>query len=277
MHHEHAYKHLQESADYVLHRIAQKPEVGIILGSSLGGLVDKLEDRVHLPYKEIPHMPLSTAPGHAGELVFGNLSGKFIVAMSGRFHYYEGYTYEELAQPVRLLKLLGIKSLIISNAAGCVNTDWQVGDIMVIQDHINFAGASPMRGMNIEEFGERFFDVSNMYNKDLQELALAAAEELGQSERTKHGVYFFMTGPHYETPAEIRAIRILGGDAVGMSTVTEALTAAHVGIPVLGLSLLTNMAAGISKQDLSTEEVERAATQYGERFQALVSKIIEKL
>lgn len=277
MQHEHAYKHLLESADYILQRIVQKPDVGIILGSSLGGLVEKMEDPVYIPYHEVPHMPISTAPGHAGEFVFGNLGGKFIVAMSGRFHYYEGYTYEELAQPVRLLKLLGIKSLIISNAAGCVNAEWQEGDIMIIQDHINFAGASPMRGMNIEEFGPRFFDVSDMYSKELQDIALTAAEELGQTDKTKQGVYFFMTGPHYETPAEIRAIRILGGDAVGMSTVTEALTAAHVGIPVLGLSLLTNMAAGLSQQDLSTEEVERAAKQHGERFQALVSKIIEKL
>lgn len=271
------YEQLQEARDYLLPLLRTKPQIAIILGSSLGSLADNIEQAVHIPYKEVPHMLLSTAPGHKGEFVCGRLAGKEVIAMSGRFHYYEGYSFEELAIPVRILKLLGVEYLILTNAAGCVNTAWQVGDVMVITDHINLMGASPLRGKNWEALGERFFDISDLYAADLQKLALEAASELGQEERTHSGVYFFMPGPHYESPAEIKAIRILGGDAVGMSTVTEALTAAHAGIPVLGLSLMTNMAAGITDEKLSDAGVAQAAAESAQRLQALLQKTIEKI
>lgn len=272
-----SYQKLLEARDYILDKISRKPQIAMILGSSLGPLADKITERITISYDLVPHMLQSTAPGHKGEFIFGELGGKYVVAMSGRFHYYEGYEDIEMAQPVRLLKLLGVEMLIVTNAAGCVNTDWQVGDVMVIEDHINLMGLSPMRGPNFDQFGVRFFDIGKMYSPDLQKLAHEAAEELGQADSTHTGVYFFMPGPHYETPAEIKAIRTLGGDAVGMSTVTEALTAAHAGLPVLGLSFLTNMAAGISDVELSDEEVVEAGAKNGHRIQALVERIIEKI
>lgn len=271
------YEQLTEARDYLLNRIDRKPQIAIILGSCLGDLADQISDPTVVPYREVPHMLTSTAPGHKGEYVFGKLSGKDVVAMSGRFHYYEGYEPQDLAMPIRLLKLLGVEVLILTNAAGCVNTAWQQGDVMVIEDQINLQGLSPMRGPNLDAMGERFFDVCHMYPEELQELALETADELGQGERTHRGIYYFMPGPQYETPAEIRAIRILGGDAVGMSTVKEALTAAHAGLPVLGLSFLTNMAAGITDVSLSTEEVNRSAQENMPQLQELVLAIIKKL
>lgn len=267
----------KESADYILDRIPERPEIAMILGSCLGGLADEITDKIIIDYKDIPNFLISTVKSHAGKLIFGKLGGKNVVCMSGRFHYYEGYEFEELSQPVRVFKLLGVKKLILTNAAGAINKSFKVGDLMIVNDHIKLTGASPVRGRNIEEFGDRFFDVSDMYTKELRDKAWKCVKRLGQEYRTHDGVYFYATGPQFETPAEIKAMRILGGDAVGMSTVTEAITAAHCGIEVLGLSLMTNMAAGVLPQKLSAEEVDVAAEDAAERFKELIREIVKEI
>ncbi|MEG1953516.1 MAG: purine-nucleoside phosphorylase [Hydrogenoanaerobacterium sp.] len=271
------YDFYKESADYILSRIKGTPEVALILGSGLSSLADEISDQIIIDYKDIPNFLRSTVQSHKGQLIFGKLEGKCVVCMSGRFHFYEGYDFEQLAAPVRVLKLIGAKKVILTNAAGAVNTSFKVGDIMIINDHIKLMGASPMRGANIEEFGERFFDVSTMYTPRLRKLAADCAKRLGQESQTREGVYYFYTGPQFETPAEIRAIRTLGGDAVGMSTVTEALTAAHCGMELLGLSIITNMAAGVLPQKLSDEEVGIAAKKASGRFKALLREAIKEL
>ena len=272
-----SYDFYKTSADYLLERIPEKPEIALVLGSGLGTLAEELENPVVIPYGDIPNFLVSTVQSHAGKLIFGRLSGKRVVCMSGRFHSYEGYSFEELAAPMRVLHLLGVEKAILTNAAGAVNTAFCVGDIMVITDHIKLMGASPMCGPNLEQFGQRFFDVTEMYTPALQALALRCAESLGQQYRMRRGVYFFMGGPQFETPAEIRAIRTLGGDAVGMSTVTEALTAAHCGMQVLGLSLMTNMAAGVLPQKLSDDEVTVAARDASGRFKELLRAIVKEM
>ena len=265
----------EKTADYVKSRAPFAPELGLILGSGLGPLAKQIENPVEIDYRDIPNFLVSTAPDHAGKLIFGTLEGKKLVCMSGRFHSYEGYDFEQLAIPVRLFKLLGVKQLIVTNAAGGVNEGYRPGDIMVISDHIKLNGASPMRGKNLPEFGDRFFDVSRMYTPRLRELALRLAKDTAL--RVHEGVYFFMPGPQFETPAEIRAIRLLGGDAVGMSTVTEALTAAHCGIELLGFSVITNMAAGMLDQPLTTEEVSETGRMIEERFSAYLKSVIREM
>ena len=265
----------EKTADYVKSRAPFAPELGLILGTGLGPLAKQIENPVEIDYRDIPNFLVSTAPDHAGKLIFGTLEGKKLVCMSGRFHSYEGYDFEQLAIPVRLFKLLGIKQLIVTNAAGGVNEGYRPGDIMVISDHIKLNGASPMRGKNLPEFGDRFFDVSRMYTPRLRELALRLAKDTML--RVHEGVYFFMPGPQFETPAEIRAIRLLGGDAVGMSTVTEALTAAHCGIELLGFSVITNMAAGMLDQPLTTEEVSETGRMIEEQFSAYLKSVIREM
>ena len=265
----------EKTADYVKSRAPFAPELGLILGTGLGPLAKQIENPVEIDYRDIPNFLVSTAPDHAGKLIFGTLEGKKLVCMSGRFHSYEGYDFEQLAIPVRLFKLLGVKQLIVTNAAGGVNEGYRPGDIMVISDHIKLNGASPMRGKNLPEFGDRFFDVSRMYTPRLRELALRLAKDTAL--RVHEGVYFFMPGPQFETPAEIRAIRLLGGDAVGMSTVTEALTAAHCGIELLGFSVITNMAAGMLDQPLTTEEVSETGRMIEERFSAYLKSVIREM
>ena len=265
----------EKTAEYVKSRAPFAPELGLILGTGLGPLAKQIENPVEIDYRDIPNFLVSTAPDHAGKLIFGMLEGKKLVCMSGRFHSYEGYDFEQLAIPVRLFKLLGVKQLIVTNAAGGVNEGYRPGDIMVISDHIKLNGASPMRGKNLPEFGDRFFDVSRMYTPRLRELALRLAKETAL--RVHEGVYFFMPGPQFETPAEIRAIRLLGGDAVGMSTVTEALTAAHCGIELLGFSVITNMAAGMLDQPLTTEEVSETGRMIEERFSAYLKSVIREM
>ena len=265
----------EKTADYVKSRAPFAPELGLILGTGLGPLAKQIENPVEIDYRDIPNFLVSTAPDHAGKLIFGTLEGKKLVCMSGRFHSYEGYDFEQLAIPVRLFKLLGVKQLIVTNAAGGVNEGYRPGDIMVISDHIKLNGASPMRGKNLPEFGDRFFDVSRMYTPQLRELALRLAKDTAL--RVHEGVYFFMPGPQFETPAEIRAIRLLGGDAVGMSTVTEALTAAHCGIELLGFSVITNMAAGMLDQPLTTEEVSETGRMIEERFSAYLKSVIREM
>ena len=265
----------EKTAEYVKSRAPFAPELGLILGTGLGPLAKQIENPVEIDYKDIPNFLVSTAPDHAGKLIFGMLEGKKLVCMSGRFHSYEGYYFEQLAIPVRLFKLLGVKQLIVTNAAGGVNEGYRPGDIMVISDHIKLNGASPMRGKNLPEFGDRFFDVSRMYTPRLRELALRLAKDTML--RVHEGVYFFMPGPQFETPAEIRAIRLLGGDAVGMSTVTEALTAAHCGIELLGFSVITNMAAGMLDQPLTTEEVSETGRMIEEQFSAYLKSVIREM
>ena len=252
-----------------------EPELGLILGSGLGGYASSIEKVAEIPYRDIPNFLVSTAPGHDGRLIFGFAEGRKVVCMSGRFHSYEGYSFEQLAMPVRVMKIPGIEILVLTNAAGAINESYNVGDLMIIKDHIKLTGASPMRGANIPEFGDRFFDIGDMYSKSLRKIALDCAEGSGLA--VHEGVYFFFTGPQFETPAEIRAARILGGDAAGMSTVTEALTAAHCGIPVLGLSLMTNMAAGVLEVKLSGEEVNEAARKAAPLLEKYFSNLIKNL
>jgi purine-nucleoside phosphorylase len=263
------------SADYIRERLSSAPEIGLILGSGLGTLAAQIEERTEIPYEQIPLFPRSTAPSHAGKLICGRIGSRYVVCMSGRFHSYEGYDCETLAVPVRVLKLLGIRTLILTNAAGAVNISYSPGDIMIIRDQMMFSGMSPMRGENLDAFGPRFFDVSKMYDPELIRIAKECAE--GIPLRFHEGVYFFMQGPQFETPAEIRAIRILGGDAVGMSTVTEALTAAHCSLPVLGFSVITNMAAGVLEQPLTAEEVSETGKKVSVSFAAYMRKILERI
>lgn len=267
-----AYRLCKESADYLLSKVSIRPEIGLILGSALGPFAEQIENPQVVEYAEIPNFLRSTAPGHAGKLIFGQIAGKNVVCMSGRFHSYEGYSFEQLTIPIRVLKLLGVRLTILTNAAGGVNESYRPGDVMLIRDHIMLCGHNPMRGENAEEFGPRFFDVTDMYTKTLRETAKKCGEK---SELNVHeGVYFFWQGPSFETPAEIRAIRTLGGDAVGMSTVTEALTAAHCGMPILGISLITNMAAGILPKKISGEEVDEMGLRVAEPFSAFVKDIV---
>ena len=269
------YEYYCKSADYVKSRAPFTPEIAIVLGSALGPLAEQLENPVSIDYADIPNFLVSTAPGHAGKLIFGTLEGKKLVCMSGRFHSYEGYRFEELAAPMRLMKLLGVQAVILTNAAGGVNLSYHIGDVMVLADHIKLNGASPMRGQNIPEFGERFFDVTQMYTPSLRAIAMRCAEESGLT--VHEGVYFFMPGPQFETPAEIRAIRLLGGDVVGMSTVTEALTAAHCGLPVLAMSVVTNMAAGVLDRPLTTEEVDETGEMIAGKFSAYLRRVIREM
>ena len=268
-------EYFQKSADYIRSVVPWSPEVAIVLGSFLGPFTDAVEDPIVIDYRDIPNFLVSTVQGHAGKLIFGTVAGRRVVCMSGRFHSYEGYDFEQLVIPVRLFKLLGVKALILTNAAGAVNTEYRPGDIMIVSDHIKLTGSSPLRGRNVDAFGPRFFDVSRMYTPELRRLARACAEGTGLTLR--EGVYMFFTGPQYETPAEIRAARILGADAVGMSTVTEALTAAHCGMPLLCLSVMTNMAAGVLEQPLTSEEVLETATAVAKRLSVYLKKIIERI
>ena len=231
---------IRTAADYVRSRIGDaEPLAGIILGSGLGRLAEKIENPVVIPYREIPGFPVSTAVGHKGNFIIGSLGGKTVVAMQGRFHYYEGYPMELVTLPVRVMKLLGIKWLFVSNAAGGVNFDFKVGDLMVITDHINHL-PNPLVGPNLEEFGPRFPDMTRPYDSELRKLALRLAEQMGV--RLRQGVYFAGTGPSYETPAEYKYFRMIGADAVGMSTIPEVIVARHSSIPVFGMSVITNEA-----------------------------------
>ena len=251
------------------------PKVAMVLGSGLGYMGDEVEGAVAIDYLDIPNFKASTAPGHKGRLVFGTLEGQRVAVMQGRTHHYEGYSYEKVSYAVRVLRLLGCDTLIVTNAAGCVNTSWQAGDLMLITDHIKMFSESPLRGENLPEFGVRFPDASHLYTPRLRELARQTAQELGIPLR--EGVYFYCYGPQYETPAEVRAARVLGGDAVGMSTAPEVIVAGHCGMEVLGLTLLSNMAAGILDQPLSEQEVLEAGEAAREKFSGLVRACLRKM
>ncbi len=264
-----------QSVSYIKKLIDFEPEIGIILGSGLGSLAEKLVNPVYINYSDIPGFLKSTAPGHKGRLAFGELSGKKVVCMQGRFHFYEGHPMRDIAFPVRVLKMLGVKILLVTNAAGGVNASFCVGDFMLITDHINFMGTNPLIGSNDDTFGPRFCDMSKAYTPELRNAAKAAAQKCGI--KLHEGVYLACTGPSYETPAEIRAFRILGADAVGMSTVPEVIAASHCSLPVLAISLITNMASGVLEQPLSGEEVIEIGNQKAEELQKLVGEIIHGL
>ncbi|MCA0985865.1 purine-nucleoside phosphorylase [Guptibacillus algicola] len=267
---------IQDAASYITENAGEvKPEIGLILGSGLGVLAEEIENPVKIAYSDIPNFPVSTVAGHAGQFVFGKLNGKNVAAMQGRFHYYEGYEMDKVTFPVRVMRELGIEKIIVTNAAGGVNEEFEPGDLMVLSDHINNFGANPLIGPNSEEFGPRFPDMSTAYSKDLQKLAHETATELGM--KLQSGVYVGNTGPTYETPAEVRMLRTLGGDAVGMSTVPEVIVARHAGMEVLGISCISNMAAGILDQPLHHGEVIETTEKVKANFLLLVKNIVEKM
>lgn len=262
------------AAAYVKDKICGKVSIGIILGTGLGNLLDDIKEKIEIPYKEIPGFLRTTNKSHPGKLIYGNINGKYILCMAGRFHYYEGYDEDELAMPIYVMRLLGVRTLILTNAAGAISWNINPGDIVAISDHINFAGISPTRGKNLDEFGQRFFPLDKLYDKDLRELAKLSAIEEGFS--LKEGVYFYAVGPFFETPAEIRAMRMLGADMVGMSTISESITAAHCGIKVLCLSLATNYSSD-RVENMDGSEVEDVAKDTSEKFRRLILNILRKL
>ena len=269
------YQKIQQAAQFLKEKYKLQPVIGLILGSGLGVLGEEVEDALKIPYNEIPNFPVSTVEGHAGNLVFGLLNGVPVAVMQGRFHYYEGYSFDKVTFPVRVMKELGIKQLIVTNAAGGVNETFSPGDLMLISDHINNMGNNPLIGPNESRLGVRFPDMSEAYSKVLIEKAKKIAASLNLN--IQEGVYVGNTGPTYETPAEIRMIRHLGGDAVGMSTVPEVIVARHAGLDVLGISCISNMAAGILNQPLNHEEVIETTEKVKADFLRLVKAIVGEL
>lgn len=267
------YEKYKESADYIKEKIGDlNPKIAIILGSGLGVLKDEFEEKIIIKYNEIPNFPVSTVEGHAGELIIGKLNGKEIIAMNGRFHYYEGYDLKETTFPERVFKLMGIEKLIITNAAGGVNKEYVAGDFMVINDYLSFFAESVLRGKNLEEFGDRFPDMSETFDKDLTKKLKEVINKY--TGRAQEGVYAYMKGPTFETPAEIRALRTLGADAVGMSTVPEAVVAHHCGIKCVGVSCITNMAAGVLDEKLSYDDVKQTAEKVKTKFKEIIKEYI---
>jgi purine-nucleoside phosphorylase len=269
------YERAEHAARTVRARWKEEARAALVLGSGLGALADELQDAVAIPYDEIPGFARSTVEGHAGRLVLGNLENVPVAAMQGRFHFYEGYTLEEVTFPIRTFGLMGIKNLILTNAAGGLGNGLAQGTLMVISDHLNLMGANPLRGANDARFGARFPDMTAVYDHDLQELAVREGREIGVE--LKRGVYAALPGPCYETPAEIRMLRVLGADAVGMSTVPEAIVARHQGMKVLGISCITNMAAGLLDQPIDHDEVIRTGERVRAQFANLLRRIISKL
>ena len=269
------YENLKRSCAAVWQTLDFEPEVAIILGSGLGGFAEGIEEAVTVPYAKIPGFPACTVDTHAGQFVFGKLDGVRVAAMQGRFHYYEGYDVQQVVMPVRLLFMLGAEKLILTNAAGGINRDFQPGNLMLIRDHIASFVPSPLRGANIEELGPRFPDMSEVYDASLRAQIQQAAVEQGL--KLSEGVYIQTPGPQYETPAEIRAYAALGADAVGMSTAIEAIAARHMGMTVCGISCITNMAAGIEAKKLSHEDVKLTAGQASENFEKLVRIAVDAM
>jgi len=264
---------INEAKNYVEKRLTKKPELGLILGSGLGILAEEIDNPIKIKYDEIPHFSKSSVEGHAGQFVIGELNGKEVMVMQGRTHYYEGLSMKKITFPVRLMKALGIEKLILTNSAGGVNTGYKAGDLMLISDHINFTGDNPLIGENYDAFGPRFPDMSDTYDRSLRVKIKDLAKNLNI--RLQEGVYLFNTGPTYETAAEVKMARILGADAVGMSTVPEAIVANHSDMSIVGISCITNMATGILDQPLDHQEVVETADRVRETFITLVSKIIE--
>lgn len=264
-----------EAAAAIRESTSTEPRVAMVLGSGLGALAAEVEDPVVVPYTDIPHFPASTAPGHAGRLVLGGVEGTPVAIMAGRVHLYEGYTADEVAFPIRVLHHLGAKLLIITNAAGGINPEFHPGTLMLIEDHINLTGHNPLVGPNHLELGPRFPDMSSAYSPRLRQIAMAAGETVGED--LSSGVYLGLQGPSYETPAEIRMFRLMGADAVGMSTVIEVIAARHAGLEVLGISCITNMAAGMLPVTLTEREVLDTAERVSRQFKALLRGIVAAL
>ena len=266
------YEKIKAAAAYIRAHVSIRPAIGLVLGSGLGGYADTLEDAVRIPYSEIPNFPIPTIPGHSGALVFGTKGGQEVVVLQGRIHYYEGLSQREITLPIRVLAALGVKTVVLTNACGGVNLDFKPGDLMLISDHINYSGANPLIGPNMDEFGPRFPDMSDLYTASLRAQIKEKAQEAGIFLR--EGVYAMYSGPNYETPAEIRMFRMMGADTVGMSTVPEAIVAGHCGMQVVGVSCVTNMAAGVLPVKLSHAEVTETANRVKEVFQRLIDLIV---
>ena len=266
------YERAEHATRIIRSRISVEPRIAVVLGSGLGGFADDFQEAVAIPYEDIPGFVRSTAQGHAGRLVVGNVDSVPVLAMQGRVHYYEGYSLEEVTFPVRTFALLGIKTLILTNAAGGINVQLTQGALMVISDHLNLMGVNPLRGPNDERFGPRFPDMTAVYSPELQELVVEEAKAINVEVR--RGVYGALSGPNYETPAEIHLLRNLGADAVGMSTVPEAIVARHMGLEVLGISCITNMAAGISDEPINHEEVMATGDRVRATFTELLQRVI---
>ncbi|HEV7376351.1 MAG TPA: purine-nucleoside phosphorylase [Pyrinomonadaceae bacterium] len=269
------YERVEHASREIRSRYSEDVRVGLVLGSGLGAFADEVEESVEIPYEEIKGFARSTVEGHAGRLVLGKVEGVSIAAMQGRFHYYEGYEFEEVVFPIRTLGLLGVKSLVLTNAAGGINVAFDQGALMVISDHLNLMGVNPLRGPHDNRFGERFPDMSEVYTRDYQEIAVAEGQAMGLELR--RGIYAALSGPSYETPAEIRMMRILGADAVGMSTVPEAIVARQMGIKVLGISCITNMAAGVVGDPINHQEVMETGARIRDTFKELLRRIIPRL
>lgn len=264
---------IDQAVSVIRERTDATAEIGLILGSGLGDFVEQLEVSARIPYQDIPGLPLPTVEGHKGAFVFGTYKGKSVVALEGRIHYYEGYTQQEITLPVRIMSRLGVQTLLLTNACGGINLTFTPGTLMIITDHINFSGSNPLIGKNLETFGPRFPDMSGVYTPALRNALKAAAEEKGLELR--EGVYAMYSGPSYETPAEIRFFRTMGADAVGMSTVPEAIVASHCGMRVLGISCITNMAAGVLDRKLSHAEVVETENQVKQRFTQVLDLAIQ--
>ena len=269
------YERAEHATRVIRSRISVEPRIALVLGSGLGGFADDFEEAVSIPYEDIPGFVRSTAQGHAGRLVIGKIESVPVLAMQGRVHYYEGYSLEEVTFPVRTFGLLGVKTVVLTNAAGGINVQLTQGALMVISDHLNLMGVNPLRGANDERFGPRFPDMSAVYSHELQELVVDEAKAMGVEVR--RGIYGALSGPSYETPAEIHLLRNLGADAVGMSTVPESIVARHMGLEVLGISCITNMAAGISDEPINHEEVMATGDRVRETFAELLRRVISAI
>jgi purine-nucleoside phosphorylase len=268
-------KLIDEAANAVRHRWGGTPKVGLILGTGLGGLTEQIAVESIIPYGEIPHFPKSTSPSHAGQLVCGKLCGVPIVAMEGRFHFYEGYSMQQVTFPVRVMKALGAGTLVVTNAAGGMNPHYELGDVMVIDDQINLMGDNPLRGINDETLGPRFPDMCEPYSRELSAIAMQAALDLGI--KARQGVFIAVAGPNLETRAEYRMLRGMGADVVGMSTVPEVLVAVHAGLKVLGFSIVTDLCLPDALEPVDIQKILAVAAKGGEKLSRLIPKVFERL
>ncbi len=269
------YKKIVETTEFIHENVPFKPEIGVILGTGLGGLVKEIKIEHELEYSKIPHFPVSTVESHSGKLIFGTLGGKNVMAMQGRFHYYEGYDMKQVTFPVRVMKMLGIQRLFVSNASGGVNPDFKVGEIMIMNDHINLFPEHPLRGKNLDELGPRFPDMSDTYDQGMIDLALTIAEE--EKIDVSVGVYAGLTGPTLETPAEYKYMRVIGADTVGMSTVPEVIVARHMEIPVFAVSIITDLGVPGKIKKVSVEDVIAVANEQEPHMTKIMSKLIARI
>ena len=266
-------KQVQEAVDFINKKISIKPKVAIVLGSGLGPFADEVMEAIEIPYSQIPHFKQPSVVGHEGKLVCGLIGKTPVIVQQGRWHYYEGHSMDDVALPVRVFAALGIKTVVLTNAAGGVNLKFKVSDLMVLTDHINLMANNPLKGHSAKIFGTQFPDMSEVYDKDLRDLVFKVGKKLN----LKKGVYAALSGPNYETPAEIKMLRVIGADAVGMSTVPEAIAAKHLGLKVIGISCITNMAAGITKNKLHHDEVKEAAQKSMKKFVSLLKQLVVKI